>query len=84
MSRSKRSVIDEDVVSDLGDYAGMAREAVAATSRRLCNFLDKLLNNLNSHFFVATNRYNPHEDWTAIMGNISETSSVECTIEKSD
>ena len=45
-------MIDNDVVSDLGDSTGMAKEAVAATFRRFCSFLDKLLNNLNSSFLL--------------------------------
>ena len=73
-------VIDNNVVSELGDFAGMASEAVAVTSLKLCNFLDKQLNNVNSHFFIATDRYNPVDKWTAIVGNIFDTSLAELTI----
>jgi len=62
----------------------MPREAVAATSWKLHSFLDKLLNNLNSPFFVNTNRYNQVDEWNTIMGNMFDTSSVELTIGKLD
>ena len=38
------------------------------------------MNNPNSYFFVAINKYNSVNEWTAIMGNIFDTSSVELTI----
>ena len=52
MSRGTRSVIDNDVVPDFGDSVGMAKEAVAATFRKLYPFLVKLLINLNSRFLL--------------------------------
>ena len=77
-------MIDNVVVFELGDYAGMARKAVAATSWKLYSFLDNPLNNLNSCFFVPTNRYNPVDERMAIMENMFGASSVGFTIEKSD
>ena len=65
------------MVSELGDSTRMARGVVAATSQKLCSFLDKQLNNLNSSFFVATNRHNPVDEWTAIMRNIFDTNLVD-------
>ena len=59
-----------DVVSELGDSTGTAGETVAAIFQKFYSFIDKLLNNSNSWFFVATNMYNPVGKWTAIMGNI--------------
>jgi hypothetical protein len=50
MSRGTLLVIDNNSISELGDSRGMAKDAVAATSWKLCSFLDKLLNNLNYAF----------------------------------
>jgi hypothetical protein len=61
----------------------MAKEAVAATCRRLQLFR-QAIEQSQVTLFVATNRSNSVDEGTAFMGNIFDTSSVELTIGKSN